>query len=62
MTEARLRDIRYWTAYVHGAAEMRERAAQALDEHAPWAAAAIRALPLRPEEMDITCIDKPPTH
>lgn len=33
-----------------GAAEMRERAARALDEDAPWAARAIRALPLTPEE------------
>lgn len=33
-----------------GAEEMRERAARALDEDAPWAAAAIRALPL-PEEL-----------
>lgn len=32
------------------AEEMRERAARALDEDAPWAARAIRDLPLTPEE------------
>lgn len=36
--------------YERGAEEMRERAARALDEDAPWAARAIRALHLRPEE------------